>query len=140
MARQLEAKIRTALAVKELASVFHTETARLVTPWAKLGSFVRGMTILGKNRLEYFTPEDRSPFNALDDDKPDFAVGAVVPKTTATGGGQNTVYMYVWDRGPAREVSIIAPHTIGSGPSARRVVDRLTQGIRAADPKAIVAK
>ncbi|MBY8341627.1 hypothetical protein LXH13_32430 [Streptomyces spinosirectus] len=133
-----QAQLKTALSVKQCAEVFRTgaQSARGV------GSVLGGVAakVMGNDLSGYFTPDNDSPFAALDDDPPDFSVGVFVPKFSGGGQGNGTaIHMYVWDRGTTRTVELFAPHGIGGGMHARKLVTKVAEAFTGADPGAQVA-
>jgi hypothetical protein len=96
--------------------------------------------VTGKDQSGYFTPTDDSPFSSLDDDKPDFSVGVMIPKFNAGAqGNAAALHMYVWDRGESREVHLLSPHNLGGGMHASRLVGKAVEAFQAADPSSRVS-
>jgi hypothetical protein len=97
--RTIGVRLATVLSTAQLGGIFQQSTSELrhgVT--GKVVAATRWAASKGVVQFEYFTPHDTSPFAALDDDRPNFAVGVNVPKFVGTGGGFATLHMYVWER------------------------------------------
>ena len=79
-----------------------------------LGSQFGGMVakLRGGEDLGYYTPEDDSPFSALDDDQPTFSVGVAVPRFNKSHAHGTNIHMYVWDRGSHRQVKFWSHHAM----------------------------
>lgn len=90
-----------------------------------LSSRIGGITakLMGGVSLNFYTPEDDSPFAALNDDPPAFAVGVAVPKAQGAHANGTNVHMYVWDRGSHREVTLLAHHSLAGGGHATQLLD-----------------
>jgi hypothetical protein len=127
-------RVTTQLEMKELGALFQTATRGMFGAGKKVGAFFRTMSGYGDTKFEFFTPSSDSPFDALDDDQPAFSVGANIPKFSGTGGGTVTLHMYVWDRGGRREVLLASPHTLNTGHSANKAIERIVQEIQSRDP------
>lgn len=84
----------SALPMKDLGAVFESATRSMYGIGGKLSRLARkyGTT------FEFFRPTD-GPFATLDDDPPQFAIGAHIPTFSGTNGGLVTLHMYLWDRG-----------------------------------------
>jgi hypothetical protein len=135
---QKDAFVRTKLSTKDCAQLFQQAAARA----RGIGSMLGGLAakLNGKDQSGFFTPTDDSPFSRLDDDKPDFSVGVLIPKFNAGAqGNAAALHMYVWDRGDCREVRLVSPHGVGGGFHAGRLVDKAVETFRAADPSLAVA-
>ena len=113
-------EFQTSLSVKECGLRFKSgiETGRGASAW------IGGMTakMLGGETLTWYTPEDDSPFAALDDDPPIFSVGVGVPKAQGAHTNGTNVHMYVWDRGSHRDVALWAHHSLMGGSHATRLL------------------
>jgi hypothetical protein len=130
---QKAAVVHTKLSTKQCAELFQQTAERSRGIGSRLGGFAAQMT--GKDQSGYFTPTDDSPFSLLDDDKPNFSVGVLIPKFNAGGqGNAAALHMYVWDRGESREVRLISPHNFGGGAHASRLVGKAVETFRVADP------
>ncbi|WP_431927152.1 hypothetical protein [Micromonospora wenchangensis] len=102
-----------------------------------LGGFAAKLN--GKDQSGFFTPSDDSPFASLDDDKPDFSVGVLIPKFNAGAqGNAAALHMYVWDRSDRREVMFVSPHGFGGGMHSGRLVDRAVRTLQQADSTASI--
>jgi hypothetical protein len=132
--KQNGVSLHTSLTTKQLADSFQSSTSSLYGKGGKLGARLRG-----QSGLNYFTPQDDSPFSALDDDKPAFSVGAVIPKYSGGGGGNMVIHMYVWDRGEQREVALVSPHTMGGGSASKKTLDTVLGGFRNLDRQLVVS-
>lgn len=111
--RAKQANLTTSLAVKQCAEVFQEEVAN-----ARKRGLMRD--------VQFFTPEDTSPFSVLDDDPAHFTVGAIVPNrgigrrmaglvfhdwdSVLNPETADALQMYIWDRQSHREVGFYAPH------------------------------
>lgn len=129
-----EAHLTTTLSVKECAQVFREGAARA----RGIGSMMGGIAakVAGNDQSGFFTPHNDSPFASLDEDVPDFTVGVMVPKFSAGAKGNVTaLHMYVWDRGATRNVTLYSPHGIGGGLHANKLVSKVSDTFRAADPR-----
>lgn len=131
--RVMQFRMSSELSTKELADIFqetsHALVARVVAGFRRaLGQGDNG------GRLEFFTPKDDSPFTALDDDRPAFSVGALIPKTWGNSGGVTAVQIHIWDRGELREAVVAAPHSITSSQAARKALEKFAAEFKAARP------
>lgn len=122
-------EFRTALSVAECGHGFRAgiEGGRGVS------AIVGGLTakMLGGESLTWYTPEDRSPFAVLDDDRPAFSVGVAVPKAQGAHAHGTNVHMHVWDRGAHREVVLMAHHSLTGGAHARKLMDAVRSRVEA---------
>jgi hypothetical protein len=84
---------------------------------------------MGGQSLSWYTPEDRSVFAALNDDKPTFSVGVGVPKAQGAHANGSNVEMYVWDRGSHRDVALWAHHSLTGGAHAGKLMDAVRSKI-----------
>ncbi len=133
-----EALVHTSLSTKQCAELFQQAVEKSRGIGSRLGGFAAQMT--GKDQSGYFTPTDDSPFSSLDDDKPDFSVGVLIPKFNAGAqGNAAALHMYVWDRGESREVRLISPHSLGGGMHASRLVGKAVDAFQVADPSSRVS-
>ncbi|HEX5495684.1 MAG TPA: hypothetical protein VFX70_14025 [Mycobacteriales bacterium] len=103
-------------------------------PGAMIAGF--GAKVAGNDQSGFFTPTDDSPFSMLNDDKPDFAVGILIPRFSgAVRGNVYALHMYVWDRGDVREVELFSPSRLGrGGMRASRLAIDICATFQAADP------
>src|SRR3954451_19516300 len=71
-------EFKTSLSVKECGQRFQSG----IVNGRGLSSRIGGITakLMGGDSLTWYTPEDDSPFSALNDDPPAFTVGVGVPK------------------------------------------------------------
>jgi hypothetical protein len=122
------------LSVKECAQVFQQAAGRLGSRVGRtLGRFG------AHSGNDFYTPTDDSPFAALDDDKPDFAVGTGISKFNAGAkGNASFVRMYVWDREAVREVVLACAHPLGGGIHAQRSVNGFVTAFKNADASCVV--
>ena len=88
-------------------------------------AWIGGVTakMMGGETLSWYTPRDDSPFAALDEDPPTFAIGVGVPKAQGAHANGTRVHMYVWDRGGHREVALWAHHSLTGGAHARKLIE-----------------
>jgi hypothetical protein len=119
------AEFSTSLSVKECGQRFQSA----IYSGRGLSSRIGGITatLIGGKGLNFYTPEDDSPFAALDDDPPAFSVGVAVPKAYGAHMHGTNVHMYVWERGAQRDVRLWAHHSLAGGAHA----DQLFQAVRA---------
>ncbi|WP_329254838.1 hypothetical protein OG223_29130 [Streptomyces sp. NBC_01478] len=129
-----QTQLTTTLTVKQCAEVFRIGAAGARGVGSVLGG--AAAKLMGNDVSGYFTPTNDSPFSSLDDDQPDFTVGAYVPKFSGGGQGNGTaVHMYVWDRGATRTVELYSPHGIGGGMHARKLITKVSDAFTEADPR-----
>jgi hypothetical protein len=113
-------EFETTLSVKECGHRFRSGIVNGRGLSSRLGGFAAKM--MGGESLSFYTPEDSSPFAALDDDRPAFSVGVGVPKANGAHANGTNVHMYVWDRGGHREVGLLAHHSIAGGAHATQLL------------------
>ena len=103
------------------------ESGRGVSAW------VGGITakMLGGETLTWYTPEDHSPFAALNGDRPSFSVGVAVPKAQGAHQNGTNVHLYVWDRGRHRDVAVLAHHSLMGGAHAAKLIEAARSSIEA---------
>lgn len=98
-----------------------------------LSSMIGGITakLMGGDSLSFYTPEDDSPFAALNDDPPAFSVGVAVPKAQGAHANGTNVHMYVWDRGDHRDVALAAHHSLTGGSHAAKLIQAVRSQVEA---------
>lgn len=113
-------EFRTSLTVKACGQRFQSGIMNGRGPSAIIG----GLTakLLGGESLTWYTPEDNSPFAALNDDRPTFSVGVAVPKAQGAHQHGTNVHMYIWDRGGYRDVVLAAHHSLTGGAHASKLI------------------
>jgi hypothetical protein len=96
-------------------------------------AWVGGVTakLLGGETLSWYTPEDDSPFAALNDDPPSFSIGVAVPKAQGAHQNGTNVHMYVWDRGGLRDVALLAHHSLMGGSHATKLLEAARASVEA---------
>lgn len=113
-------EFQTSASVKECGMRFKSgiEEGRGVSAW------IGGVTaaLMGGSTLTWYTPEDDSPFAALNDDRPAFCIGVGVPKAQGAHLHGTNVNMYVWDRGSHRDVALLAHHSLTGGAHATKLM------------------
>jgi hypothetical protein len=113
-------EFQTPLSVRECGMRFKSgiENGRGASAW------IGGVTakLMGGETLSWYTPEDNSPFAALDDDPPSFTIGVGVPKAQGAHQNGTNVHLYVWDRGSHRDVAIWAHHSLTGGSHATKLL------------------
>lgn len=113
-------EFETSLSVKECGMRFKSgvENGRGASAW------IGGVTakLIGGETLSWYTPEDNSPFASLNDDPPTFSIGVGVPKAQGAHQNGTNVHMYVWDRGPHRDVALWAHHSLMGGSHAAKLL------------------
>ncbi len=94
---------------------------------------IGGLTakLLGGESLTFYTPEDDSPFAALNDDPPAFSVGVAVPKAQGAHQHGTNVHMYVWDRGNHRDVVLAAHYSLTGGSHATKLIEAVRSQVEA---------
>jgi hypothetical protein len=123
------AELQTPLSVKQCGQRFQSA----IVNGRGLSSRIGGITakLMGGESLTWYTPEDDSPFGALNDDRPAFSVGVSVPKAQGAHLHGTNVHMYVWDRGRHREVVLAAHHSLAGGAHATQLIDAAAAQLRA---------
>jgi hypothetical protein len=113
-------ELQTSLSVKDCGQRFQSG----IVSGRGLSSRVGGIAakLMGGESLTWYTPEDDSPFSALNDDPPDFAVGVGVPKAQGAHIHGTNLHMYVWDRGGHRDVVLAAHHSLAGGAHANQLI------------------
>ena len=86
--------------------------------------------LLGGESLSWYTPEDDSPFAALNDDPPTFSVGVGVPKAQGAHQHGTNVHLHVRDRGTHRDVVIWAHHSLAGGAHANQLIQAVTSELQ----------
>jgi hypothetical protein len=113
-------EFQTSLSVKECGLGFKSgiENGRGASAW------IGGITakLIGGETLVWYTPEDDSPFAALDDDPPTFSIGVNVPKAQGAHANGSNVQMHVWDRESHRDVMLWAHHSLTGGSHATKLL------------------
>jgi len=120
-------EFRTSLTVRDCGQNFQSAIVNGRGMSAKLG----GLTakLMGGESLSFYTPEDDSPFAALDDDPPAFSVGVGVPKAQGAHANGTNVHMFVWDRGSHRDVALWAHHSLTGGSHATKLMDAVRRQV-----------
>jgi hypothetical protein len=119
------ARIETALTVRQCAALFQASPKQLMSGAARFQGYAAKLAG-GNFTADFFKPTDASPFAALNDDAPAFAVGTFI-RNGASAPNPTELHMYVWDRGSSREVVLIAGHGLMTGAvHARKIVRGLT--------------
>jgi hypothetical protein len=113
-------EFQTSASVKECGMRFKSgiEGGRGISAW--IGGVTA--TVMGGKALTWYTPEDDSPFAALNDDPPSFSIGVAVPKAQGAHINGTNVNMYVWDRGGHRDVALMAHHSLAGGAHATKLL------------------
>jgi len=114
------AEFQTSRSVRDCGMQFKSgiETGRGASAW------IGGVTakLMGGETLTWYTPDDNSPFAALNDDPPTFSIGVGVPKANGAHMNGTNVHMYVWDRGAHRDVALLAHHSLAGGAHATKLL------------------
>lgn len=123
-----QVEFETKLSVKECGQGFQSG----ILNGRGLSSKIGGITarLMGGQSLTFYTPEDDSPFAALNDDPPAFSVGVAVPKAAGAHQHGTNVHMYVWDRGNHRDVALWAHHSIAGGAHASQLFEAVRSEIK----------
>lgn len=113
-------EFRTARSVQECGMRFRSgiENGRGASAW--IGGAVA--KIMGGETLSWYSPNDDSPFAAIETDRPTFSVGVAVPKAQGAHQNGTNVHLYVWDRGAHRDVAIWAHHSLTGGAHATKLI------------------
>jgi hypothetical protein len=113
-------EFQTSASVKECGLRFKSgiESGRGASAW------IGGVTakLMGGEALTWYTPDDDTPFAALNDDRASFSIGVAVPKAQGAHINGTNVHMYVWDRGRHREVALLAHHSLAGGAHATKLL------------------
>lgn len=98
-----------------------------------MSSMIGGITakLMGGESLTFYTPQDNSPFAALNGDRPAFSVGVSVPKANGAHLHGTNVHMYVWDRGSHRDVAVLADHSLAGGMHATKLIEAVRSQVEA---------
>ncbi len=114
-------EFETALSVRDCGQCFQSG----IVNGRGLSSRIGGLTakLMGGVSLNFYTPQDDSPFAVLNDDPPAFTVGVSVPKAQGAHANGTNVHMYVWDRGSHREVALLAHHSLAGGAHATQLLE-----------------
>ena len=114
-------ELKTPLSVRDCGQRFRSG----IEGGRGLSSRIGGITakLMGGDSLTWYTPEDNSPFAALNGNRPTFAVGVSVPKAQGAHLHGTNVHMYVWDRGNHRDVVLAAHHSLAGGAHASQLID-----------------
>ncbi|HEV2857928.1 MAG TPA: hypothetical protein VGW80_05935 [Solirubrobacterales bacterium] len=122
-------EFQTSRSVQECGLRFKSgiENGRGASAW------IGGVTakLIGGETLSWYTPEDNSPFAALNNDRPAFVVGVSVPKAQGAHANGTNVHMYVWDRGGHRDVALWAHHSLTGGSHASKLIEAARSSIEA---------
>jgi hypothetical protein len=121
-------EFKTSLSVKDCGQHFQSG----IVNGRGLSSRIGGITakLMGGESLTFYTPEDDSPFAALNDDRPAFSVGVAVPKAQGAHLHGTNVHMYVWDRGSHREVALAAHHSLAGGAHATQLIEAVKSQLK----------
>lgn len=126
-----QAQIVTTLSVQQCSDVFDASVDGARGIGSKMGGLAAKAT--GKDLGGRFVPDLITP------DEPTFKVGVFVPKFNGGGQGNGTaIHLYVWDKGDQRLVELHAPHKLGGGMQAAKLVNAVCTGLRGADPRCSV--
>jgi hypothetical protein len=122
-------EFQTSLSVKDCGQRFQSG----IVNGRGLSSMIGGITakLLGGESLTFYTPQDDSPFAALNDDRPAFSVGVAVPKAQGAHQHGTNVHMYVWDRGNHRDVALAAHHSLTGGSHATKLIEAVRSQVEA---------
>lgn len=115
------AEFKTSLSVQECGNGFRDAIISDRGMSAKIGGITA--KLMGGDSLNFYTPEDRSPFAAINEDPPAFAVGVAVPKAYGAHLHGTNVHMYVWDKGTQRDVALWANHSLTGGSHAVKLFE-----------------
>ena len=127
-------EIQTSLSVKECGERFQSGIVDGRGLSARLGDITA--KLMGGESLTWYTPEDDSPFAALNDDRPHFSVGVAVPKAQGAHMHGTNVHMYVWDRGDHRDVLLLAHHSLAGGAHANQLLEAIGSRLRSVPAQA----
>jgi hypothetical protein len=116
-----QVEFRTSLSVKDCGQRFQSAITNSRGMSAKIGGITA--QLMGGKSLIWYTPQDDSPFAALNDDPPAFAVGVGVPKAQGAHAKGTNLQMYVWDRGGHRDVVLWSHHSLTGGSHATKLMD-----------------
>lgn len=122
---QKSVEFKTSLSVRECAQRFQSGIVSGRGISARIGGITA--TLAGGKGLNFYTPENDSPFAPVDDDPPAFTVGVAVPKALGAHANGTNVHMTVWDRESHRHVVLWAHHSLTGGGHA----EQLFQAVRA---------
>lgn len=113
-------EFKTPLTVKECAQRFESA----IRNGRGLSSRIGGLTatVMGGHSLNFYTPENDSPFATADDHPPVFSVGVAVPKAYAAHANGTNVHMNVWERGSHRDIMLWAHHSLTGGAHADQLI------------------
>ena len=122
-------EFQTPLSVKQCGERFQSG----IMKGRGASAIIGGLTakLLGGESLTWYTPEDDSPFAALNDDPPAFSVGVAVPKAQGAHQHGTNLHMYVWDRGSHRDVALLAHHSLTGGSHATKLIEAVKAQIAA---------
>ncbi len=113
-------EFETQLSVRDCGQRFQTGILSGRGWSSRIGGITAKM--MGGQSLTFYTPEDASPFAALNPDQPAFSVGVAVPKAQGAHANGTNVHMYVWDRGAHRDVALWAHHSLAGGGHATQLI------------------
>lgn len=120
-------ELQTSLSVQECGMRFKSgvESGRGASAW------IGGVTakLMGGETLAWYTPEDNSPFAALNTDRPTFSIGVSVPKAQGAHINGTNLHMYVWDRGDHRDVALWTHHSLTGGSHASKLLEAARSAI-----------
>jgi len=114
-------EFKTSLSVKQCGEGFQSAIVDGRGLSSKIGGFTA--KLIGGKALNFYTPENDSPFAVLDDDQPAFSVGVAVPRANGAHQHGTNVHLYVWDRGSHREVALWAHHSLAGGSHAEQLME-----------------
>ena len=139
------------MAQKSVVFATHLDTSECADVFKEEGEAARGGVrnvlrvanrMTGNGELPgFYTPDTDSVFGQLEE-KPDFMVGVKILKfgpgfTTGPGDGVH-VHMYINDKGPMRNVELVAQHRMMDGRLAAKLVRRFLDSFLRADPTLLV--
>jgi hypothetical protein len=122
-------EFQTSLSVKECGMRFRSgiEKNRGTSAW--IGGVAA--KLMGGETLTWYSPQDDSPWAALNDDPPSFSVGVGVPKAQGAHTNGTNIHMYVWDRGRYRDVALLAHHSLMGGAHATKLLQAARSSLEA---------
>ena len=113
-------EFKTPLSIKECAQRFQSGIVGGRGVSSRIGGLTA--TLMGGKGLNFYTPENDSPFAAADDDPPAFSVGVAVPKAYGAHANGTNVHMNVWERGSHRDIVLWAHHSLTGGAHADQLI------------------
>jgi hypothetical protein len=118
-------EFRTMLSIKECAQRFQSGIRNGRGMSSRIGGLTA--TLIGGQGLNFYTPQNDSPFAGADDDPPAFSVGVAVPKAYGAHAHGTNVHMSVWERGSHRDVMLWAHHSLTGGAHADQLIRAVTE-------------